>query len=68
MNHPTIFQEVLYELSAPDMFDVSLSPEEEDAIYDRIVKDSRRSVWPKTFLDWRDAAYDAMEELGYQLK
>ncbi len=62
-----MFREVLWDLQAPDLFAVSLTAEEEDEIYEQVVKDSKRGSWPQNFLQWRDATFDAMEELGYQL-
>lgn len=62
-----MFKEVLWDLQAPDLFAVSLTAEEEDSIFDQIVKDSKNRNWPSNYLEWRDAAYDAMIELGYEL-
>lgn len=62
-----MFKEVLWDLQAPDLFAVSLTAEEEDNIFDQIVKDSKNRTWPSNYLEWRDAAYDAMIELGYEL-
>ena len=62
-----MFLEVLWDLSAPDLFNVSFSAEEEDQILEQIIKDSKKGTWPSNYLEWRDAAYDAMEELGYEI-
>jgi len=62
-----MFKEVLWDLQAPDLFAVSLTAEEEDRIFEQIVKDSKTNAWPQNFLEWRDAAYDAMVELGYEI-
>lgn len=62
-----MFKEVLWDLQAPDLFTVSITAEEEDNIFDQIVKDSKNRIWPSNYLEWRDAAYDAMIELGYEL-
>ena len=62
-----MFKEVLWDLQAPDLFAVSITAEEEDSIFDQIVKDSKIRAWPSNYLEWRDAAYDAMIELGYEI-
>lgn len=62
-----MFKEVLWDLQAPDLFAVSLSAEEEDCIFEQVVKDSKTNTWPQNFLQWRDATYDAMVELGYEI-
>lgn len=66
-NNPT-FKSALFDLCAPDLFNVALSAEEVDQIYDKVVANTKKTyVFPNTYLEWRDAAYDAMEELGYEL-
>lgn len=64
---PVIFREVLWELQAPDLFNVILSEKEIDQIYEQIVKDTKMGDWPENFLQWRDATFDAMEKLNYEL-
>jgi len=68
MKKPEIFTQVLWDLAAPDMFDISISDEEADRIYDTVLKLSKKEFkFPETYLDWRDITFDAMETLGYEL-
>ena len=68
MKKPEIFVSVLWELAAPDLFDVSISDEESDRIYEEVLKLMKKNYSiPETYLDWRDLTFDAMEQLGYEL-
>ena len=63
---PNVFEEVLSALSSPDMFNVALSEKERREIFEKISSD-RKYGCPRNFLEWRDAVYDAMIDLGYEL-
>lgn len=66
-NNPT-FRSALVDLCDRELFDVILSDEEIDEIYDQVVANTKKTyVFPSTYLEWRDATYDAMVELGYEL-
>lgn len=68
MNKPKIFTEVLWDLAAPDMFNLNLSEEEIDRIYEKVLNLTKKEYnMPQSFLDWRDITFDAMESLGYEL-
>lgn len=68
MKKPEIFTNVLWELAAPDLFDVSISDEASDEIYEEVLKLTKKNnSIPETYLDWRDLTFDAMEQLGYEL-
>ena len=68
MKKPKIFDQVLWDLAAPDLFNVSLNEEEQDEIYEKVLDLTKKEYEiPETFLDWRDITFEAMERLGYEL-
>ena len=68
MKKPSIFIEVLWNLAAPDFFNINLSEEEIENIYGEVLRLTKSEYEPpKTFLDWRDITFEAMENLGYEL-
>ena len=68
LDKPEIFTQALWDLAAPDMFNLYLSNEEIDRIYEKVLELTKwEYMLPRTFLDWRDITFDAMERLGYEL-
>ena len=65
---PREFLSTLRDLTAPDMFSMCLTEADEREIYGEIMENPRQYGVPcETYLAWRDAIYDAMLELGYDL-
>lgn len=64
---PKIFDEALYELCAPGMFDVALNENERRLIYQHLCEHHCKWGPPQNFLEWRDAIYDSMVEMDYEL-
>lgn len=62
------FRSALTDCCDPELFDVILSDEEIDEIWDEFVRRTKKSGIPETYLDWRATVYDAMVELGYELQ
>ena len=68
MKKPEIFTSVLWDLADPFLFNVNVSEEESDKIYEEVLKLMKKNYSvPETYLDWRDLTFDAMEKLGYEL-
>jgi len=68
MKKPEIFTSVLWDLADPFLFNVNVSEEESDKIYEEVLKLTKKNYSvPETYLDWRDLIFDAMEKLGYKL-
>jgi len=67
MKKPKNFTDALWDLCEPDLFGVILSDWEIDEIWNELVRQTKKTGFPESYLDWRDAAYDAMIELGYEL-
>lgn len=67
-NHfvPNILNEVLDCLAEPDFFNVVLTDKDRWEIFQQISNNRKYGI-PRNFLEWRDAAYDAMEDMGYEL-
>jgi len=65
---PREFLEPLQNLAAANMFSLSFTEADEREIYGEIMENPRRYGVPcETYLAWRDAIYDAMLALGYDL-
>lgn len=65
---PKLFLEALYHLCEPDMFNVTLTEQEEDNVFETTIRLSQeQKLIPTNFLEWRDLVYDAMEIVGYKI-
>lgn len=64
---PKLFLEALHHLCGPDMFNVALTEQEEDNVFETTIRLSQKQkLIPTNFLEWRDLVYDAMEIIGYK--
>lgn len=64
---PKLFLEALSHLCEPDMFNVILTEQEEDNVFETTIRLSQKQkLIPTNFLEWRDLVYDAMEIIGYE--